>query len=100
MNKVLPNFPKKEVVFKNHIEKNMYELMECIFAFNIQTSMRIRQKYLKDFLIKLSMFDFYIRQSYQKKYISKRQFEVLGRMIIEDRKIAYGLVKMGGKCDV
>lgn len=100
INKILPNFPKKELVLKNSIEKNMYELMESIFAFNIQTSIRIRQKYLKDFLVLLSMLDFYMRQSYQKKYVSKRQIECIGRMMIEDRKIAYGLARMGEKNDV
>lgn len=100
INKILPNFPKKEVVLKNSIEKNMYDLMESIFAFNIQTSLRIRQKYLKDFLVLLSMLDFYMRQSYQKKYVSKHQLECIGRMLIESRKIAYGLVKVGEKHDV
>jgi len=100
INKVLPNFPKKEVVLRSNMEKNMYDLMASIFAFNIQTSMRIRQKYLKDFLVLLSMLDFYVRQSYQKKYISNRQLECIGRMLIESRKIAYGLARMGEVHDV
>lgn len=93
MNRQLPNFPKKEIVLKNNIEKNQYELIENVFGYNIQQSIRIKEKYLKDYLIKLSMFDFYIRQSFHKKYLSKHQVDCLSRIIIECRKVAYGLIR-------
>jgi len=92
-NKLLINYPKVEIVLKHNIEKNMYELIESLFAYNINDTDRIKQKYLKDFLIKLSMLDFYTKISYKKKIISKRQFEVIGRFIIEARKITFVLVK-------
>ena len=47
MNRQLPNFPKKELVLKNNIEKNQYELIENVFGYNIQQSTRIKEKYLK-----------------------------------------------------
>ena len=50
MNRQLPNFPKKELVLKNNIEKNQYELIENVFGYNIQQSTRIKEKYLKDYL--------------------------------------------------
>ena len=93
MNRQLPNFPKKEIVLKNNIEKTQYDMIECVFAFNIQQSTRIKEKYLKDYLIKLSLFDFYVRESYHKKYLSKHQTECLGKILIESRKVAYGIVR-------
>ena len=39
------------------------------------------------------MIDFYTNMSYELKIITKKQVEVLGRNIIEIRKMAYGLVK-------
>ncbi len=92
-NKILINFPKTEIVLKNNIEKTAYDMIENIFSFNINDAIRIREKYLKDFLVKLSMYDYYSKISYEKKIISKRQFEVIGRAIIEIRKISYGLIK-------
>lgn len=92
-NKILINYPKNELVLKNNIEKNMYELIECLFAYNINDSNRIKQKYLKDFLIKLAMLDFYTNISYDKKIIGKKQIQSLCNFIIEIRKIAYGLIK-------
>ena len=41
INRQLINYPKKEIVLKQAIEKNQYELLECIFAFNINQSYRI-----------------------------------------------------------
>lgn len=92
-NKILINYPKIELILKQNIEKTMYDLIECLYAFNINDVDRIKQKYLKDFLVKLSMLDFYTNVSYNKKILGKHQFEVLGRFIIEIRKIAYGVIR-------
>lgn len=92
-NKILENYNKKEVVLKQNIEKTMYDLIEYLFAYNINDTDRIKQKYLKDYLVKLSMLDFYTNISYNKKLIGKHQFEVLCRCIIEIRKITYGVLR-------
>ncbi len=93
INKILPNFPKKEVVLKQNIEKTCYEVIKNIFAYNINESTRIKDKNIKDLLINLSMLDFYVRVSYDKKIISKHQFEVVSRFITEIKKMVYGLKK-------
>jgi len=68
VNNLVPNFPKKEVVLKQNLEKTQYELIENIFYSNVNSnSPRIRDKYLKNFLVKLAMYDMYIKISYKKK---------------------------------
>ena len=91
--KLLINYPKSEFVLKQNIEKVQYEMIECLFSYNINTSERIKQKYLKEFLIKVSMLDYYTRISFFKKIISKRQSEVISNRIIEFRKMTSGLIK-------
>lgn len=91
--KLLVNYPKKELILRQNIEKCYYEMIESLFAFNINNSDRIKQKHLKDYVIKVSMLDFYTNASFNKKIISKRQFEVIGRKIIELRKMSYGLMQ-------
>ena len=91
--KLLQNYPKKEYILKGNIEKNTYSLIELIFSYQINHTERIRQKYLKDFLIQLSMLNFYMEISFNKKYISTRQYEVIGKFLIEIRKITYGILK-------
>ena len=93
INKQLINYPKSEVVLKQNIERNMYELIELIFSYSINDIERIKTKYLKDLIIKLSMLDFYIATSFEKRIISKKKFESTALYIIEIRKIAYGLIK-------
>ena len=39
------------------------------------------------------MYDYYTRELYHKKYISSHQLECLSNIIIEARKIAYGIIK-------
>ncbi len=90
---LIPNYPKKEYILKGNIEKCTYALIEYIFSYQINQSERIRQKYLKDFLVQLSMLNFYMEISFNKKYISKRQYEVVGRFLVEIRKIAFGVIR-------
>lgn len=98
INKQLINYPKSEVVLKQNIERNMYELIELIFSYSINDIERIKVKYLKDLIIKLSMLDFYIATSFEKRIISKKKFESTSMFIVEIRKIAYGLVRNAAKC--
>lgn len=93
INKQLINYPKSEVILKQNMEKNMYDIIELIFSYSISDIERIKTKYLKDLIIKLSMLDFYVATSFEKRIISKKRFESTAMYIIEIRKIAYGLVK-------
>ena len=98
INKQLINYPKSEVVLKQNIERNMYELIELIFSYSINDVERIKIKFLKDLIIKLSMLDFYIATSFEKRIISKKKFESTSMFIVEIRKIAFGLVRNETKC--
>ena len=98
INKQLINYPKSEVVLKQNIERTMYEIIELIFSYSINDILRIKIKYLKDLIIKLSMLDFYISTSFDKRIISKKKYESTSLYIIEIRKIAYGLVRNEKSC--
>ena len=93
VNNILPNFPKKEIVLKQNIEKNQYELIECLFAYNINTNKRIKDKYIKDFLVKLAMYNYYIEISFHRKYINAHKLKCIGRMMGEIRRLTYGILK-------
>ena len=70
LNRLLPNLPKKASNLKRHIEDCQYDMMENIFGYNLQKTNRIKEKYLYDYLVKLSMYDYYARELYHKKYIN------------------------------
>ncbi len=50
-------------------------------------------KYLKNLLIQLSMLDYYMRISYQRKFISLKRYESTARFLLEIRKITYGVIR-------
>lgn len=93
INKELLNYPKYEVVLRNNIESTMYNLVELVHSYRITTSNRTKDKNLNDFIIKLSMLDYYIRVSYEKKIINSHKLVVMTNFIIEIRKIAYGVIR-------
>lgn len=93
INKELLNYPKYEVILRNHIETTMYALVELIHSYRITTNNRVKEKNLNDFIIKLSMLDYYMRISYEKKIINSHKLTVITNYLIEIRKIAYGVIR-------
>ena len=66
--KILINFPKVELVLKNHIEINLYDLLSYIYEANYLKEERIKILYKS--LIKIKMLDFYMRICLDKNIIS------------------------------
>lgn len=93
INKELFNYPKYDVVLRNNIESTMYNLVELIHSYRITTNNRIKEKNLNDFIIKLSMLDYYIRISYEKRIINSHKLVVITNFLIEIRKIVYGVIR-------
>ena len=87
------NYPKKEVVLKQNIEKTMYLLIEYVFSYRIEELYRVRLKYLKSVVIQISMLDYYMRVSYNKKIINAKRYNSISGFLIEMRKIAYGVIR-------
>lgn len=99
INKELLNYPKYEVILRNNIESTMYALVELIHSYRITTNNRVKEKNLNDFIIKLSMLDYYMRISYENKIINSHKLTVITNYLIEIRKIAYGVIR-SEKCKV
>ncbi len=94
INKVLVNCPKKEVVLKSNLEVCLYKSIELLFYYKCNIG-KVKEKNLKDFIVNLSMIDYYMGICYKRKIINKRKYEVIVNFIIEIRKISYGLLKSG-----
>ena len=91
--KILINFPKKDMVLRNYLENCLYKLVENLFAFNINDTLRIKEKYLKEYLINLSMINYLIHQAFLKKYISYKQSTKVGSILLDLKKIAFTIMK-------
>ena len=93
INKLLVNYPKKEIILKQNIEKTMYLIIENIFSYRIEDTIRIKQKYLKMLVIQIAMLDYYMRISYKKKIISSKKYMAVSNFLIEMRKLSYGVIR-------
>lgn len=83
--KELLNYPKYEVVLRNKIESVMYDMIYQIYSYRITQNKRIKSKNLNDLIIYLSMLDYYMRISYNKKIINSHKYN-------EIKKITYGVL--------
>ena len=90
---MLVNFPNKDTVLKNYLETNLYKMVENLFAFNINDTNRIKEKYLKEYLINLSIINYLMHISFKKKYISYKQAEEVSNIITDLKKITTSLLK-------
>lgn len=89
----LINYPKFYVVLRNQIELTMFQIIECIHSYRINTNKRIKDKNINDLILKLSMLDYYMKYSYDNKIINQHKYCVIGKFLIEIRKIAYGILR-------
>lgn len=93
INKIIVNYPKKEHVIKAYIENISYNLLEELFSFNINDSKRIKEKFLKEYLTKLSMINYLMHQSFVKKCITYKQSEQLSKILLDLKNIANAILK-------
>ncbi len=88
------NFPKNEVIFKTNLQEELFALVRYLNCYTLnKDTRRIQEKYLKDFIVSLSMVDYYLEYAYQRKMISFQKYKSLTDMLIEIRKMSYGVLK-------
>lgn len=89
---ILINFPKREYILKDKIEKTSLDILELIFLVNNT----LDKSYLDIILSKISMLDFYLEKSYKKKYINKKLLERKIYELTIITKMIYGWKKYDG----
>ena len=88
------NFPKSEVVLKKNLQEELFNLIRLLNSYIVnKDSNRIREKYIKDFIISLSMVDYYFEYLFLNRIISFKKYKYLVDQVITIRKLAYGVLK-------
>lgn len=80
---VLINFPNTEYVLKNNIIDSYYELLELVYKANIHKDIF----YMKESIVKIRMIEYYIKTSLEKKIISFKKYENIGKHLLEINKM-------------
>jgi hypothetical protein len=88
------NFPKGDSVLKKNLQEELFNLIKLLNSYIInKDSNRIRVKYIKDFIISLSMIDYYFEYLYLNKIISFKKYKSLVDEVITIRKLSYGVLR-------
>ena len=88
------NFPRSEAVLKKNLQEELFNLIRLLNSYIVnRDSNRIREKYMKDFIVSLSMVDYYFEYLYLNKIISFKKYKGLVDEVVTIRKLAYGVLK-------
>lgn len=81
--KMVKNYPHSEVILKNKIIDNCYQLLEISYRANIYKNV----DFMKDIIVRIRMLEFYIKKSLDKKVISYKKYEIIGNHLLEINKM-------------
>lgn len=93
ISKQLINYNNNYKILKNNIEETMYDLIKLAHSYLIENIYRVKEKYLKEILVNISMLDYYAKVSYDLKCVSKKKYVSMSSFLLEEKKIVYGLIK-------
>ena len=92
MDTLLVNYPRTSFNLKNRIEVTSYDLLELLFLTNIIDNRINNQKII---ISKISMLDYYLEISYNKKYISFKKMNIGITKLDTIKKMVLGWIKSG-----
>ena len=88
------NFPKSESVLKKNLQDELFNLVKLLNSYIVnKNSNRIREKYIKEFIVSLSMIDYYFEYLYLNKIISFKKYKDLVDDVVTIRKLSYGVLR-------
>ena len=91
---ILINYPKCEFNLKNRLENTCYDLLELTYLAN---SFNVKLNLQKEILSKVSMLDFYLEKSYNKKCFSLKKLNLLSSKLDVIKKMIYGWINIESK---
>ena len=83
------NYPRKDYVLKDRLLNTSYDLLELVYKANMNKD---RFNIQMDILVKISLLDYYLETSYNKKIISEKKLSNCTNYLGEIAKMVYGWV--------
>ena len=84
---IVINYPKKYYVIKDRLLNTCYDLLELIYRANYSNN---KEDYKFDILTRISIIDFCLEESLDKKIISERKLLSITNNLREITKMVYG----------
>ena len=86
---IVINYPKKDYVIKDRLLNTCYDLLELIYRANYSND---KESYKFDILTNISIIDFCLEESLDKKIISERKLFSITNSLNEITKMIYGWI--------
>ena len=93
LDKLLDNFPKKDIEIKNRIRENSYDLLEIVYEANVTSDDAYKKKLLEKILAKIKVIDFLVNLCYDKQIINNKKYIKFGNSIDDITKYIIGWIK-------
>ena len=74
LDKLLENFPKKDIEIKNKIKNESYEMLKLAYLANITVDKEYRKRNLEEIISRVKLLDFFVNLSYDKKIINNKKY--------------------------
>lgn len=87
--KNIDNFPNQYIVIKQRILNSLYDVLENIYRANIEQDIAIK----KEIIVQIQMLNFYLKESLDKKLISKKKFLSYSSHLLELHNMVYSWFK-------
>jgi len=97
VSKILKNIPKKDRFLKDKIEECQYNIIKHICSYNIYNNINMKRFYLISVIEEYALYDYLINKLVENKFITDKQYIIIGRSIEEVLRIAKGLMKSNNK---
>ena len=93
LDKLLDNFPKKDIELKNRIRQNSYDLLELVYEANISSNIENKKSLLEKSISKIKIIDFLVNICYDKQIINSKKYVKFGNSIEDITKYLTGWIK-------
>ncbi len=97
------NIPRHLVYVRDELQVVMENILRYLhyYGVNLDKSYKIKEKYLKDLVVELSLVDFYLGFLYKQRVLGKVRFQAMIKQLESIRKLAYGVINSEKKlCEV
>lgn len=93
IDKLMDNFPKKDIELKNRIRMNSYDILELAYEANTMADIEEKKRLLQKMIAKIKVVDFLLNMAYDKEIITAKKYYKFGNKMDDIVKYSTGWLK-------
>ena len=93
IDKLMDNFPKKDIELKNRIRANTYDILEISYEANNIIDIEEKRKLIFKIISKVKVIDFLLNMSFDKQLITEKKYYKLSQRLDDIARYTNGWLK-------